>query len=619
MVSQSGSVGQHGHGSGVQWREWNDDTFRRARELDRPILLDISAVWCHWCHVMDQTSYADPAVVDLIDQYYVPVRVDNDRRPDVNERYNMGGWPTTAFLTPTGDVLTGATYIPPEQMRRILVQVAEYYRTNKQEITAKLSQRPPTPVQPSGTPGVQVDRATVANVLQSVHDSFDQAHGGFGDEPKFPHPDAIELALRDDQDSGNTTSLTVVVKTLDAMAGGGLYDPIEGGFFRYSTTRDWSIPHFEKMLEGNAGLLTNYLRACQVTGNSRYAEVARDIMRYLNTVLSEQAQGGFYGSQDADEQYYSLALDERRKRPTPFVDHTLYVDWNAMMASAYLLAGAVLADQNVQDFALRTLARLWQTCHHARQGMCHFYDGQPQMPGLLSDQVHMGVALLDAYQATGDPVYLDHAEELATFCAQSLAAAGGGFYDRVEDPDALGNLRTPLVPLPANAVAARFLLRLFWLTGKQDYGDMAQRTLLRFAPTYARMGYFAAPYALAVDEALRPPVKVVIVGAVGDERLRALHTTARSLAEPWKIIQILDPQRDAEAFGRSGFPVPAEPLAYPCLGTTCLAPLNDPAALAAFARVAGKRREGDGETRGGRDAETRGGEDAEMGRYGEVE
>jgi hypothetical protein len=388
----------------------------------------------------------------------------------------------------------------------------------------------------------------------------------------------LRAALRD----GDAPSLTVATVTLNAMADGGVYDAIEGGFFRYSTTRDWSIPHFEKMLEGNAGLLANYLRAFQVTSEPRYAAVARDIMRYLDGVLSD-AQGGFYGSQDADEQYYALALAQRQARPAPFVDRTLYVDWNAMMASSYLLAAAVLDDPRPQAFALQTLDRLWRLCRTG-SGMIHYHDAHPvpnaarQTP-LLSDQVHMAMALLDAGAATGDPRYLARAIELAEVSLTSMADADGGFRDAVARPDALGNLKLPLTPLPANAVAARLLVRLYWLTDREQYRVAAQRTLARFAKSYERLGYFGAPYALAVDEMLLPPVKVVIVGDGSDARLVALRAAALRLAEPWKIVQTIDPQRDAEAFAHSGFSLPSAPVAYPCLGATCLAPVSDSAAL----------------------------------------
>lgn len=583
MADNAAPARQPSHG-GVAWLEWDEESFRRAQALDRPVLLDISAVWCHWCHVMDQTSYSDPDVIEIIERYYVPIRVDNDRRPDINERYNMGGWPTTAILTPHGDLLTGGTYIPPEQMRVTLARVADYYRRNKQELAARLAAQPAQRPQPAAADASALSAATVDRVLSAVRDSFDPAYGGFGDAPKFPHADAVDLALRDYQRHASQASLNVATLTLDRMAGGGVYDPVEGGFFRYATTRDWRIPHFEKMLEGNAGLLGNYLRALQVTGETRYAAIARDLMRYIDTVLSDRAQGGFYGSQDADERYYALPLAERRRRAAPYVDQTLYTDWNAMMTSAYLLAAAVLDDDRPRRFALRSLDRLWRLARTDGGAMCHYYDGDAHLPGLLSDQVHMGVALIDAYAHSADSRYLAQAQELAAFCLAELADPAGGFRDTMARPGAAGSLASPIVPLPANSAAARFLLRLYWLTGEERYQTATQRTLARFGAAYERLGYFAAPYALAVDELVQPPLKFVIVGDVTDTQLHALQRAALRHTDLWTIVQVIDPQRDAAILARSGFPPSQQPVAYPCAGTTCLAPTSDPAAISSYIR-----------------------------------
>src|SRR5579875_3527969 len=210
----------------IAWRPWEAATFAQAQAEDKPILLAISAVWCHWCHVMDETSYSDPEVIETINERFIPIRVDNDRRPDVNARYNMGGWPTTAILTPEGDPITGGTYIPPSQLKRTLDQVAELYKTHKAEIA----------------------------------DGFDPEYGGFGYEPKFPQTDALELLLLEYRRSRALGSpderlYNMLAKTALGMARGGMYDHVEGGFFRYSTTRDWSVPHFEKMAEDHGGLL----------------------------------------------------------------------------------------------------------------------------------------------------------------------------------------------------------------------------------------------------------------------------------------------------------------------------------------------------------------------------
>ena len=239
----------------VRWRPWSAETFEAARAADKPILLSISAVWCHWCHVMDETSYSDQRVIELANSEYVPVRVDNDLRPDINQRYNMGGWPTTAFLTPQGDVLTGATYLPPDQMAGALRKVAEFYRANRPAIAAEvLEGRRRAGALVAASAG-SLDPALVDRVLGAVESAYDPEHGGFGTAPKFPQTDAIALLAEQAVLRDEPRLREMARHTLHAMAGGGSYDHVEGGFFRYSTTEDWSVPHFEKMLEDHGGLL----------------------------------------------------------------------------------------------------------------------------------------------------------------------------------------------------------------------------------------------------------------------------------------------------------------------------------------------------------------------------
>ena len=284
----------------VKWRPWGEPAFAEARRLGRPVLLSLSAVWCHWCHVMDETSYSDPRVIAAVNEHFVPIRVDNDRHPDVNRRYNMGGWPTTAFLAPSGDVLTGGTYLPPEQMLESLARVKAFFDANKAKIAAlegecatdgdgsaraRITGGPLTPELAlealEGDPDVPGDVS--AEVAVEVVRGFDPMYGGLGAEPKFPQPDVFGFMLAygtlrgagdpDHVPEGGSALLRptrvqeVVRATLMAMAGGGLYDAVEGGFFRYATQRDWTVPHYEKMLEDNARLVLLYLEASLYAGD----------------------------------------------------------------------------------------------------------------------------------------------------------------------------------------------------------------------------------------------------------------------------------------------------------------------------------------------------------------
>lgn len=556
----------------VPWLPWGEKAFRKAKELDRPVLLAISAVWCHWCHVMDQTTYSDRDIAKLIEQKFVPIRVDRDQRPDIDKRYNMGGWPTTAFLTPDGEVLTGATYIPPQQMISLLQRISRFYKENKNNIKAKLKELEKEEIKaPSIEYGLDQEffQSIVDNLTLEIGSSFDSLHGGFGNAPKFPQSGALALALLEYHTQGHKALLNVVKKTLQKMSVSGIYDKEEGGFFRYSTTRDWSVPHYEKMCEDNAKLLVNYLEAYQVTGEKVFKETAQGILTYVDANLCDQDNGGFYGSQDADEEYYKLSLLGRRRRTGPRIDKTLYTNWNVMMISAYLLASVALKNLSYRKFALRTVDLLLEKSFSPRKGMYHYYfGGKRYLPGLLTDQAYTIKCLIDTYQSTSNRNFLNYGESIAKFMLNNLWDDAGGFYDRPKNAESLGALKTLDKPLDENSVAADAFLRLYYLTAKEKYLEPARRTLEHFASTYQRYGILAAAYGLAVELYLRP-VQIHIVGPKkASATLRLLNESLR-VYNPLKVIEILDPATDAARLTNLKYPATKTPRAYVCFEGTC--------------------------------------------------
>jgi uncharacterized protein len=329
-------------GQPVNWQEWGDQAFAQARAQDKPILLDIGAVWCHWCHVMDRESYENPEVARLINEHYVAVKVDRDERPDIDSRYQtavsalsgQGGWPLTAFLTPEGKPFYGGTYFPPDDqygrpgMRRVLEAVAQSYRAqraqvleNAQKISEALAgvERLPPNDERAG-------KEVLNALLESIRGMYDARFGGFGNAPKFPHPSALDLLLEAYLQTRQSGFLTVVTSTLEQMGRGGVYDQLGGGFHRYAVDERWIVPHFEKMAYDNSGLLVNYLRAYQVTGNRFFRDIAEGILSFVGEVLSDP-QGGFYASQDADYSleddgdYFTWTLEEARAVLDPLEAH----------------------------------------------------------------------------------------------------------------------------------------------------------------------------------------------------------------------------------------------------------------------------------------------------------
>jgi len=342
----------------IRWREWGEEAFAAAQRENKPMLLDIGAVWCHWCHVMDRESYDDPSIAAIVNQHFIAVKVDRDERPDIDSRYQsavqavsgQGGWPLTAFLTPDGKPFYGGTYFPPSDgygrpsFRRVLLSIANAYREKQGEVLEQAKMVESTIAQSesfAGREGRVTERAITA-IEESALKLFDPQHGGFGQAPKFPHPTALDLLIeRYGRRAGGNKSESapyrkerdrmgrpdsqpeqplrnLIVTTLEHMARGGVYDQLAGGFHRYSVDERWIVPHFEKMCYDNSELLKTYVHAYQATGNESFAEVARDIIRWMDEWLSDRQRGGFYASQDADYSmdddgdYFTWTLEEAR-------------------------------------------------------------------------------------------------------------------------------------------------------------------------------------------------------------------------------------------------------------------------------------------------------------------
>src|SRR6266446_3589803 len=313
----------------IRWHEFGEEAFAAARQANKPMLLDIGAVWCHWCHVMDRESYDDAEVAAIVNEHYIAVKVDRDERPDIDSRYQaavgaltgQGGWPLTAFLTPDGKPFYGGTYFPPTDaygrpsFKRVLLSIAQAYREKHGEVLeqAQLVESAISRAESFSGGGGKVSATVLGAIAESARKMFDEVNGGFGAAPKFPHPAALDLVMdqyvRTDSSNdraGNQELRTIFVTTLGKMARGGVYDQLAGGFHRYSVDERWIVPHFEKMCYDNSELLKNYVHAYQVTGSEFFASVARDIVRWMDEWLSDRGRGGFYASQDSD---YSMDDD----------------------------------------------------------------------------------------------------------------------------------------------------------------------------------------------------------------------------------------------------------------------------------------------------------------------
>lgn len=291
----------------------------------------------------------------------------------------------------------------------------------------------------------------------------------------------------------------MALKTLDGIHEG-IYDKIDSGFFRYSVTQDWKMPHYEKMLDTNAGLLRNYSVAYNITKNEKYKKIAEETIEYINKFLSDQKNGGFYGSQDADEEFYHLSKEERKKKKYPDVDKTVYVDWNAMIISSYTKAGAVLHDENTVKFAIKTVDFILDNCYDDKNGLFHFFAGKPSIDGLLSDNIYFLNCLLDSYFVSQDRKHLEKIKDTAEIILKNFYDdKNHGFFDRMLKEEDLGTLRHRDKQFLENSFSATVFLRLYFLTQEERYKKAAENTLLHFGDSYLNFGYFAAMYAIAAD------------------------------------------------------------------------------------------------------------------------
>jgi uncharacterized protein YyaL (SSP411 family) len=323
----------------IDWHEWGEAAFARAKSEDKPILLDIGAVWCHWCHVIDRESYENAEIAKIINEHFVAVKVDRDERPDVDSRYQsavsaisgQGGWPLTGFLLSDGKPFFGGTYFPPEDQmgrpgfRRVLLAVVDSYRNKRFELERAANSLADAVSQAEIFTGARADfdLGVVDAQIKSVTQLFDIKNGGFGRAPKFPHSSVIDLVLERYQQTKEKHLLPMAETTLKKMARGGVYDQLAGGFHRYSVDERWLVPHFEKISYDNSELLKNYLHGWQVTHNPFLHETAEGIIGWVNEVLSDQENGGFYASQDADYSldddgdYFTWTLGELRSALLP--------------------------------------------------------------------------------------------------------------------------------------------------------------------------------------------------------------------------------------------------------------------------------------------------------------
>ena len=503
----------------VEWRDWGEMAFAEARERDCPVLLALTATWCDDCHEMATKTYGEPRIAANINQDFVPVLVDVDRHPRVRERYNMGGFPSTVFVTPAGELLTGAGYLGPDGMRQVLTSVRELW-ADKGADAGRVPRALAGELPPSG----DVTESIEEHFVGQLDLKYDEEHAGWGDDAKFPLARTIEFALKRDRDQA--------LRTLDAVRDH-LADDVAGGFFRFAGSRDWGDVHYEKTLDLNAALLRTFANAYLYTGDEVYEAPASDAVDFLTDDLwTGVAVGGSFGP-GAGQAYYARDAAGRADADTdqPREDLTVFAGGNALAADALLAYHAYTDDERAGEYAERTLAALERDLVDADTGdVTHFLgasEGTDGETNLLDDVARVVQAFTRAAGVLGEGAEV--ARAVAGRAIDQLHA-DGTFVDGPREGPAL--LDHPFRPLDGNVEMAHALLDLSLVTGEDRYRNVAAETAASFAGASDRFGVQVAGYGSLVGRLTRGTT-VVFVGA---EPGSNLHRAAWRVADHEKVV-----------------------------------------------------------------------------------
>ena len=650
---------QHAHNP-VDWYPWGEEALTRARDEDKPIFLSIGYAACHWCHVMERESFEDEATAQLLNDGFVAIKVDREERPDLDAIYmdavqqmtGHGGWPMSVFLTPEGKPFYGGTYFPDQprhgmpSFRQVLEGVLAAWRERRSEIEqAGAGLVDALNRQQALGDGQQPAPWMLDSAMVGLERDFDAHNGGWGGAPKFPQPMAIEWLLSEHLRTADARPLAMARRSLDAMAAGGIYDHLGGGFARYATDAAWLVPHFEKMLYDNALLARAYVHAWQLTNEPRYREVAEQTLGFMEREMLTD-EGGFISSLDADTEgeegatyvwtkpeidallgdeadLFSAAygvtaegnwegrtilsrvgpgldaaeearlraaretlLEARSERPQPGRDTKVLAAWNGLAIAAFADAAAAFGEPRLAALAGRAadlvLGRLRDADGRLRRS---WKDGQARSAGVLEDYAHMADGLLALYQASFDERWFVAARELADQMLARFSDPTGGFFDTAEDHEALVSrpkgMQDNAMP-SGGAMATNVLLRLAALTGEGRYRDAAERALTRAAPAAVRYPTAFAHWLNALQLALGRLDEVAIVGDLESAGGRALLEVLRREHRPLAVVAAAaDPTATVVPLLREREPRNGRPTAYVCHGFSCRQPVTEPAALAA--------------------------------------
>ncbi len=558
------------------WQPWSKAAFEQARREHKLLLVSVQAGWCHWCHVMNASTYRDARVVALLRERFIAIRVDQDSRPDLAERYADWGWPATGILTPDARTIVNLRgHQPADAFRALLLNLV-----NELDHGGPLSARQ-APL-PAPLPRSDLDVAW-AEALAQLDAAYDQEQGGWGTPQKYPLAAPVEHALLRALTRHEKDRASLVMRTLNGYAQ--LLDPVAGGLFQYSLRGVWDAPHYEKIAPVQAGALRVFSEAYRATSEPSFRHVAERAAQFVTTVLRAPT-GGFYASQDADVghpgerdhlegiRYYALGAEARASAKAPSVDRHIYANMNGMLIRGLCALHRATGDARWLDAALGA-ARDVDTLRDG-PGFRHQRDDAGRV-FYLADQVEMAAAYDALADETLDPARRSESDNLLDYISSAFAdEKAGGLFAHTPDANAVGELALPVKPYADNALTARLLLRRAHRNAAEADRSRAL-AILRALSDQARMrdqGRMIGDYLLALEEALGPYVMFSVVGNLADARTRALANAAHALYAPNALLNVATPER-------SRYPYPGRPAVYLCSENACSAPVTEASDLAA--------------------------------------
>ncbi len=574
----------------VNWRNWEDSTFAEAQSVNKPILLFLSAAWCGQCTRMEQEVLANDKIAAEIRNNYLPIKIDADRYPDIYDRYHLGGYPSCVILTPDARIIGGGNNLPVDSLRLLLTMIDKYWKDNRAVVLGQADKLQKLFVQAatSSKPQKPSDVA-IALADQVVTRQYDSTYGGFGTQPKFPLPDVYEFMFTATGPQGGLLFKNEIMKTFNAQLA--LLDTTWGGFYRYAAFADWSGASHEKLLDGNAKLLSNYLDAYLISNDEEYKHAAELTVGYLDRFLRSGDGWGFYNSQQGEvisagaidpQQYFALSDEGRLRHGVPRVDSSMYTDANCTAVRAYFKAMRVIGRQEYGEYASKTLDQILVKAKGESSGLYHDLLRPSQSEfGLLPDQIACIQALLDGYETLGNKDYLARARDIANFVIKYLADPdSGGVHYEVSVAGFPGRMSVPLKPYNYNCDAVVAFVRLYHLTADEAYKNLAVGIVNYLFNTPIREDDLRlCKLAMAHLWNSRVPLTFVVVGKPDDTRRSLLRSFWKTYFSREIVLQF-EPGVDNSVLKDMNFPATDQPSLYVCIDSLRSPAIVDTATVA---------------------------------------